>query len=258
MGPPADRDRAHRGEKRPGPRGSPPAFDPSGVLIVDKPAGLTSHDVVDRLRRRFGWRKVGHAGTLDPLATGILVILVGKATRAQQQFLNDDKAYRGVMVLGAETTTHDAEGEVVARHEGPLGVTREALEEAFAAFRGEVRQLPPMVSAVKHKGKPLYKYARRGQEIAREERTIVVRRLVLLDWREPEAEFEVECSKGTYVRTLAHDIGKRLGVGGYLKTLRRTRSGAFAESQARPLDEILALRPEEAFDLLLPVTQPTV
>ncbi|HVY62704.1 MAG TPA: tRNA pseudouridine(55) synthase, partial [Planctomycetota bacterium] len=133
-------------------------FDPSGVLIIDKPAGMTSHDVVDRLRDTFGWKKVGHAGTLDPLATGVLILLVGAATRAQSRFLNDDKEYRGRMKLGVETSTHDAEGEVTARAEGPVAVGRAELDEAFAAFRGDVRQLPPMVSAVKHKGKPLYKY----------------------------------------------------------------------------------------------------
>jgi tRNA pseudouridine55 synthase len=230
-----------------------PPTDPSGVLVIDKPAGLTSHDVVDRLRRRFGWKKVGHAGTLDPLATGILVILVGKATRAQQRFLNDDKAYRGIIAFGAETTTHDAQGEVVARHEGPLAVTPEALEAALAAFRGEVKQLPPMVSAVKHKGKPLYKYARRGEKVEREERTIRIHRLELLNLAGEEAEIAVECSKGTYVRTLAHDIGQKLGCGAYLKTLRRIRSGTFREEDARPLDEVLDLRPEEVFYLLKPV-----
>jgi tRNA pseudouridine55 synthase len=216
---------------------------------------MTSHDVVDRLRRRFGWKKVGHAGTLDPLATGILVILVGKATRAQGTFLNDDKGYRGIMVLGAETTTHDVEGEVVARHEGPIEVSREALEAALAAFRGEVKQMPPMVSAIKHKGRPLYKYARKGEEIEREPRAIKVYRLEAVEVRVPEVEIDVLCSKGTYVRTLAHDIGRRLGVGAYLKTLRRTRSGTFEERDAKPLEEIEAMRPEEVFYLLRPAPE---
>lgn len=232
------------------------SFDPSGALVVDKPAGITSHDVVDALRRRFGWSKVGHAGTLDPMATGVLVLLVGKATRSQAVFLNDDKEYRGVVAFGAETTTHDVEGEVVARHQGPLHLSREAVEATLAGFRGEVKQLPPMVSAIKHKGKPLYKYARKGQEVEREARTIRIHRLELLDFRGDEAEIEVACSKGTYVRTLAHDIGRRLGCGAYLKTLRRTRSGPFRVEEARPLDDVLALRREEAFYLLRDVPPP--
>jgi tRNA pseudouridine55 synthase len=243
---------------RPFPHGRPSpahALDPSGILIIDKPAGMTSHDVVDELRRAFGWRKVGHAGTLDPLATGVLVILVGQATRAQARFLNDDKEYQGRIVFGAETSSHDAEGEVVARCEGPHGVTREALEAALAHFRGEIRQLPPMVSAVKHKGKPLYKYARKGEEVAREERPVTIHRLDLVSFEGDEAEIVVRCSKGTYVRTLAHDIGKRLGPGAYLKTLRRTRSGAFAVADARALPDVLGLRREEAFYLLLPAPE---
>lgn len=230
------------------------AFDPSGVLIVDKPVGMTSHDVVQKLRRAFGWRKVGHAGTLDPLASGVLVILVGKATRAQQRFLNDDKEYRGTMLLGVETDTHDADGEVVARHEGPCGISREALERVFAEFRGEIRQIPPMVSAVKHKGKPLYKYARKGQEIAREPRPIRILKLEVLGLDNDRVEFEVCCSKGTYVRTLAHDIGRKLGCGAHLRTLRRVRSGPFTEADARGLEEILSMRREEVFFALQPVS----
>jgi tRNA pseudouridine55 synthase len=230
-------------------------FDPSGVLIIDKPGGMTSHDVVDRLRHTFGWKKVGHAGTLDPLATGVLILLVGAATRAQSRFLNDDKEYRGRMKLGVETSTHDAEGEVTARAEGPVAVTREALEAALAGFRGEVRQLPPMVSAVKHKGKPLYKYARKGQEIEREERAIRIDRLEVLAIEGDEVEFDVRCSKGTYVRTLAHDIGRKLGCGAHLCTLRRTRSGPFTVAEAVPLDAFLALPAGEAFDRLLPVSR---
>lgn len=229
------------------------ALDPAGILVIDKPAGMTSHDVVDELRRAFAWKKVGHAGTLDPLATGVLVILVGPATRAQARFLNDDKEYQGRIVFGAETATHDVEGEVLARCEGPHGVTRETLEAALTGFRGEIRQLPPMVSAVKHKGRPLYKYARAGEVIEREERPVTVHRLDLLAFEGDEAEIAVHCSKGTYVRTLAHDIGRKLGCGAYLKTLRRTRSGAFAIAEARPLDEVLGLRREEVFYLLLPV-----
>jgi tRNA pseudouridine55 synthase len=230
-------------------------LDPSGVLVMDKPAGMTSHDVVDRVRRVFGWKKVGHAGTLDPLATGVLILLIGQATRAQERFLNDDKEYRGRMKLGIATSTHDAEGEVVSRAEGPIAFERARIEEAFAAFRGEQRQMPPMVSAVKHKGKPLYKYARKGQEIEREARTIQIRRLEILAIEGDEIEFEVHCSKGTYVRTLAHDIGARLGVGAHLKALRRTRSGPFRAENAISLDALVEGGPGFAFEKLIPLSQ---
>jgi tRNA pseudouridine55 synthase len=233
----------------------PESHDPSGILIVDKPAGMTSHDVVDKLRRRFGWQKVGHAGTLDPLATGVLILLVGAATRAQSRFLNDDKEYRGRMKLGVETSTHDAEGEVTARAEGPVAFSREAIEAAVAGFRGEQRQLPPMVSAVKHKGKPLYKYARKGETIEREERAITIHRLDVVAAEGDEVELDVRCSKGTYVRTLAHDIGRKLGCGGHLVTLRRTRSGPFRVEDAVALDALLALSGAEAFDRLVPVSR---
>ncbi len=238
---------------RPEPANAP--LDPAGILVVDKPPGMTSHDVVDRVRRAFGWKKVGHAGTLDPLATGVLILLVGAATRAQERFLKDDKEYRGRMKLGVATTTHDAEGGVVARAEGPVAFERARLEEVFAAFRGEQRQLPPMVSAVKHKGKPLYKYARKGLEIEREERAITIRRLEILAVEGDEVEFDVHCSKGTYVRTLALDIGHRLGCGAHLKTLRRTRSGPFRAEEAVALDALLKCSRGEAFERLTPVSR---
>jgi tRNA pseudouridine55 synthase len=230
-------------------------LDPSGVLVVDKPGGITSHDVVDRLRRAFGWSKVGHAGTLDPLATGVLILLVGQATRSQDRFLNDDKEYRGRIKLGIETSSHDAEGQVVARAEGPVAIPRERLEAVIAGFRGEQRQLPPMVSAVKHKGKPLYKYARKGQEIEREPRAIRIDRLEILEHTGDEVEIDVRCSKGTYVRTLAHDIGRALGCGGHLVTLRRTRSGPFRVEDAIALDALLARGRDGAFQALIPVSR---
>jgi len=232
------------------------ALDPTGILIIDKPQGITSHDVVDRLRRKFGWKKVGHAGTLDPLATGVLILLVGNATRAQDRFLNDDKEYRGRMKFGVETTTHDAEGEIVAQAAGgPVALERARLEEALRSFLGDQRQVPPMVSAVKHKGKPLYKYARKGQEIEREARPIRIFRLDLLALEGDEAEFEVHCSKGTYVRTIAHDVGRLLGCGAHLKSLRRTRSGPFAANEALSLDTVLAFTPGEAFERLIPLSR---
>ncbi|GIW72102.1 MAG: hypothetical protein KatS3mg102_1644 [Planctomycetota bacterium] len=249
-------ERRRSGPKRAqGARPEQPAPDPAGVLLVDKPAGITSHDVVERLRRTFGWRKVGHAGTLDPIGTGVLVILVGRATRAQEHFINDDKEYRFRMRFGLETTTHDLDGEMVRELPGPLAIERQSLEAVLAEFRGEIEQLPPMVSALKHRGKPLYKYARRGVEIPREPRRITVHALELLEFQGREAELRIACSKGTYVRTLAHDIGQRLGVGACLTALRRTRSGAFTEADLYPLERLCELRPEEVFYLLKPVSE---
>jgi tRNA pseudouridine55 synthase len=229
----------------------PPALDPAGILVVDKPAGVTSHDVVDAVRRRFGWRKVGHAGTLDPLATGVLVLLVGAATREQERFLNDDKEYRGRMRLGVETDSHDADGAVTATHEGPIDASRARVEEAFSRFRGEIRQVPPMVSAVKHRGKPLYKYARKGQEVEREARPVTIRALEVLAVEGHEVDFSLRCSKGTYVRTLAHDVGRALGCGAHLRALRRTRSGPFRVEDAVALDALLASSPGEAVERLV-------
>jgi tRNA pseudouridine55 synthase len=216
---------------------------------------MTSHDVVDRLRDTFGWRKVGHAGTLDPLATGVLVMLIGKATKSQQRFLTDDKAYRFRMRLGLETTTHDIEGEVVREHDGPVAVTREELERALEGFRGEVEQIPPMVSAIKHKGKPLYKYARKGVDVKREPRRITISAIALLSFDGHEAEVELTCSKGTYVRTIAHDLGRVLGTGACLTELRRTRSGCFAEEGLHALDSVCELTPNEVFYLLKTVSE---
>ncbi len=229
--------------------------DPAGILLIDKPAGMTSHDVVDRLRRTFGWRKVGHAGTLDPLATGVLVLLVGRATKAQARFLNDDKAYRFRMRFGIETDTHDIDGEVVRRVETPFTVEEAALRAVLERFRGEIEQLPPMVSAIKHKGKPLYKYARRGQEIEREPRKVTISELELLAFDGREAQIALTCSKGTYVRTIAHDIGQALGVGACLTALRRTRSGVFTEADLQPFEAVCELSPREVFYLLQPVSE---
>ncbi|MFC1705695.1 tRNA pseudouridine(55) synthase TruB [Planctomycetota bacterium] len=229
--------------------------DPAGILLIDKPVGLTSHDVVDRVRKAFGYRKVGHAGSLDPLATGVLVLLVGKATRAQDRFLNDDKVYRGTVRLGSATTTQDAGGEVTERHEGPLGVSRERLQEVMQGFVGEIDQTPPMVSAVKHKGKPLYKYARKGVEIERKPRKIKIYELKLLGFDGETIELEVACSKGTYVRTLAHDIGQKLGCHGHLSSLRRVRSGPFAEEDLHTLEKVLGSRREEVLYMLRLVSE---
>jgi tRNA pseudouridine55 synthase len=207
------------------------------VLVIDKPSGMTSHDVVQRVRRSSGIRRVGHAGTLDPSATGVLVVLVGRATRLAQFFADDEKDYRGEMILGTATDTQDATGEVVATAT-VAGITSADIERAFAGFVGTIEQVPPMASAIKRNGTPLYVLARRGITVPRQPRRVLVRRLDLIDYRAPVAEFEVTCSKGTYVRTLADDVGRALGCGAHLGRLRRERSGGFRIADAVRLDEV--------------------
>jgi tRNA pseudouridine55 synthase len=207
------------------------------ILVVDKPRGLTSHDVVARVRRMTRVQKVGHAGTLDPAATGVLVVLVGKATRLAQFFVDLEKCYRGRVVLGVATDTQDAAGKVESTAD-VSGVTRPQIEEAFAAFEGETEQIPPMVSALKRDGTPLYVLARRGEVVERAPRAIVISELRILSVEMPEVEFEMRCSRGTYVRTVAADIGERLGCGAHLGQLVRTAVGPFHVDDAVSLDEL--------------------
>lgn len=210
------------------PRGVDP-FD--GVLLVDKPTGPTSHDIVARIRRHFGLPKVGHGGTLDPRATGLLVILLGKGTKLSGRFLTSDKTYEGTMRLGIETDSHDADGKIV-READWSAVTPEMVEGEMQKLTGDSFQTPPMVSAVKIDGVPLYKRARKGQEIAREPRFIHVYEFSLGAFRPPEADFMIRCSKGTYVRVLCADVGTQLGCGAHLQSLRRTQSGEFTLDRA--------------------------
>jgi len=205
---------------------------------VDKPAGPTSHDVVDAVRRRFGLRKVGHGGTLDPMATGLLVLLVGRGTKLAERVMASDKVYEGVFRLGVETDTEDVEGRVVVERD-PSGVGADAVQEAMARRRGDLMQTPPMVSAVKHGGQPLYKLARRGQTVERRPRLIHVYEFAMLGFEPPRVHFRLRCTKGTYVRTLCADIGRELGCGAFLESLRRTRSGDLRIEDAAPLDDIL-------------------
>ena len=207
------------------------------VLIIDKPRGFTSHDVVARVRRMARTQKVGHAGTLDPAATGVLVVLLGKATRLAQFFVDLEKGYRGRVVLGVSTDTQDAEGKVESTRD-VSGVTRAQIEDAFAAFEGETEQVPPMVSALKRNGTPLYVLARRGEVVERAPRPITIKELGVLSIEMPEVEFEMTCSRGTYVRTVAADIGDRLGCGGHLGQLVRTAVGPFRVDTAIPLDKL--------------------
>jgi tRNA pseudouridine55 synthase len=209
----------------------------NGILLIDKPQGMTSHDVVRRVRRLLRTRRVGHTGTLDPLATGVLPVAVGEATRIVQFLMEGDKTYRAVLKLGETTTTQDAEGEVLERR--PVaGITAEAVTAAARSFVGVIRQLPPMYSALKKDGVPLYRLARQGVEVERESREVRIDRLQILAVDLPLITLEVDCSKGTYVRTLCHDFGLVLGTGAHLVALRRTRSGTFTEADCVTLEQL--------------------
>lgn len=213
-------------------------MNPNGVVVVDKPAGMTSHDVVDRVRKVFETRKVGHAGTLDPDATGVLVLGVGTATRLLSFAQADVKRYSAVAAFGTTTTTQDASGEVLETR--PVDLDRPAVERVAASFLGDIEQIPPMVSAVKIGGERLYRKARRGEEVERPARQVTIDSLDLVDFSEtpPEATFDVRCSAGTYIRTLVHDIGAALGCGAHLKSLRRTEASGFSEADATLLDDL--------------------
>ena len=240
----------------PPPRAAAPApgADPDGLLLVDKPAGMTSSDVVVAVRRMFRLRKVGHAGTLDPQATGLLLLLVGRGTKFCTSLMGGDKTYEGTLRLGAATTTQDAEGEVVSGSD-PSGVARERLEALVASdFTGDIFQTPPMVSAIKVNGVPLYKMARKGEGVAREPRLVHVFSFRIDDFALPDVRFTVRCTKGTYVRTLCHDIGAALGCGGHLAALRRTRSGRFSVADAIALDDLRALPRADLPSRLLPLS----
>ena len=225
-----------------------------GVLLVDKPPRLTSHDVVDRLRRHFGFRKVGHCGTLDPAATGLLVIVLERATKLQANLMIEDKTYEGMMLLGVATDSQDGDGKVIAEKPVPA-LTEADIETVLAKFRGDLQQIPPMVSAIKHEGTPLYKLARKGKTIERKPRLVHIYDLRMLKLDLPRVHLRVTCTKGTYVRTLCHDIGETLGCGAHLAGLRRTRSGKFDVKDAKPLAELLQLKREQLQPLVIPILQ---
>lgn len=238
-------------------RGKKPHTGPvvDGILLVDKPSGMTSHDVVHKVRKHFNLKKVGHGGTLDPQATGLLVLLLGKGTKASQWVMVGDKRYWGEVTLGVVTSSQDAEGEVLEENDAS-GVTQEALAAECATWDGEIEQIPPMVSAIKKGGVPLYKLARQGKEIEREPRVCELWDFELLDVALPKFAFRVDCSKGTYMRTLAHDIGENLGVGGHLSALRREASGDYDVADAHELEAILAMEVDELREVALPVPPP--
>jgi tRNA pseudouridine55 synthase len=211
-----------------------------GILLVDKPGDHTSHDVVARLRGKLKMKRIGHAGTLDPMATGLLIILVGKATRVSQYLISLDKEYEGTIELGKVTDTQDADGEVMETRPVPA-LSEAQVGDAITSFLGDQYQTPPMYSAIKIDGVPLYKSARKGEDIEREPRFIRVMSWELTRFALPHLDFRLRCTKGTYVRTLAHDLGQKLGCGAHLKALRRTATDKFNVSQALTLEQIEAL-----------------
>lgn len=217
---------------------------PDGVLLVDKAAGMTSHDVVALVRRRLQIRKVGHCGTLDPLATGLLLLTLGRGTKIQDLLMAEDKEYSGTMMLGVITNTQDKDGEVIECREVPP-FEEKTIRAAFERFRGDFYQTPPMVSAIKQAGVPLYKLARQGKTVEREPRLVHIYRYSIDRVTLPEIDFTVVCSKGFYVRTYAHDIGAKLGCGAHLYSLRRIKSGRFDVANAFTVDEIRSAEPSE-------------
>lgn len=209
----------------------------SGVLVVDKPVGMTSHDVVQAIRNGTGLRRAGHTGTLDPRASGVLVILVGPAVRLSEYVSASDKRYQAIIRLGSTTDTFDADGRFT-RTDTPVNVTEEEFETVLKTFEGEIEQTPPPYSAVKVQGRKAYDMARQGEEVDLAPRKIQVHHLEVLEWAPPEVVVDVHCSSGTYVRSLANDLGEKLGCGAYLVGLRRTKSGRFSLRDAVPLRKL--------------------
>ena len=226
---------------------------PNGIIVIDKPAQWTSHDVVSKCRRLLGERRIGHAGTLDPMATGVLPVFVGRATRAVEYAAQGGKEYLAGLRLGLSTDTQDITGTVLTTSDA--AVSPQALEEALAPFRGDILQLPPMYSALKKNGRPLYELARKGVEVERQPRPVTIHALEVVEHpAENRFVLRVACSKGTYVRTLCHDIGQALGCGGVMDSLRRTRAAGFSLEQAVTLEELIRAAEEgRGEQLLLPV-----
>lgn len=208
----------------------------NGIIIIDKPSKLTSHDIVYAVRRLTGIKKVGHTGTLDPMATGVLPVCIGNATKVADMLTLSDKAYIAEFILGKTTDTQDADGNVLT--ESDVSCTAEEIRAAAAAFVGEIYQTPPMYSAIKQNGKKLYELARKGIEVERKPRRITINSIDILEIDIPRVKIDVSCSKGTYIRTLCSDIGEKLGTGAYMTSLRRTKTGNFTIEESHTLEEI--------------------
>jgi tRNA pseudouridine55 synthase len=222
-----------------------------GAILIDKPAGPTSHDVVDAIRRQFNIKKVGHCGTLDPNATGLLLIVLGRGTKLSEKLMSDDKVYEGTIKFGESTDSYDADGELLASLPVPP-LTVEQLNEAAAEFVGDIMQTPPMVSAVKKGGVPLYKLARKGLEVEREPRLIHIYNFRFSSYAEPIGQFRLACTKGTYVRSVAHELGQKLGCGAHLANLRRVSSGTFDVAEALEFEEVIKLTPKQLEQRVIP------
>lgn len=222
-----------------------------GALLIDKPAGPTSHDVVENVRRQFGLPKVGHCGTLDPAATGLLILVLGKATKLSEKLMADDKVYSGSIKFGESTDSYDADGELTASLP-VLPMTLDELNETAESFLGDQMQTPPMVSAVKKNGVPLYKLARKGIEVERKPRLIHIYNFRFTSYEEPVGWFRIACTKGTYVRSIAHDLGEKLGCGAHLSTLRREVSGKYDVTDAIEYEEILKFSSSELEKRVIP------
>lgn len=222
----------------PGNSGNEPDKEEGLFILIDKPIGYSSAKVVNILKKGLNIKKAGHSGTLDPNATGLLIICTGRKTKDLNSLIEVDKEYEGVLVLGGKTKSFDTESEVYDE-KNTDGVTDDIIIDTAKSFEGETKQLPPMFSAIKYKGKPLYKYARKDCEIERAPRTINIKEFKILNISLPEVSFRVSCSKGTYIRALANDFGEKIGVGAYLKSLRRTRVGNYEVKDAAELDEYI-------------------
>lgn len=225
-------------------------FSPSGVLVVDKEPGMTSHDLVAITRRQLRFKKIGHCGTLDPMATGVLMLVIGKATKLQDKLMCEDKVYEGSLKLGETTGSQDKESDIVEVKDVPAFSDAD-IDAAFNEYVGPFEQLPPMVSAIKRNGVPLYKLARKGIVVERKLRPVVVSDYEIHRVELPEVDFTVHCSKGFYVRTYAHDIGQKLGCGAHLIGLRRTRSGSFDLSRAIKASDLMKASREEIVERLI-------
>jgi tRNA pseudouridine55 synthase len=223
-----------------------------GILLVNKPSGPTSHDIVDAIRKRFKIEKVGHGGTLDPMAKGLLVIMLGRATKLANRIMAGDKIYEGIMRLGIATDTHDADGKILYQKDCSF-VTDQMILNEFKKFTGDILQTPPMISAAKKNGVPLYKLARKGKEVERGQKLVHIYKFVKTSFNMPDVSFTLHCSKGVYVRTLCNDIGENLGCGAHLAALCRLGAGGFSLKDAIFFDDLLKINRDELANLIIPI-----